>query len=101
MRKFLAIVFLLIFSFQVIPMKAIGKLLSKGQTEEEVKHSCDGKDDCSDDAASYVDLIGHSYDTFTVTRLSLKVKIKDWRYTEDLPVAHIAEIPSPPPNSCA
>lgn len=36
MKKFLAIIFLSIFAFQVLPVKAIGKILWDGQMTEEV-----------------------------------------------------------------
>jgi len=36
MKKFLAIIFLTIFAFQVLPIKAIGKILASGQMTEEV-----------------------------------------------------------------
>ena len=36
MKKFLAIIFLTVFAFQVLPIKAIGKILWDGQMTEEV-----------------------------------------------------------------
>lgn len=48
MRGFIALFFLLVFSFQVLPLKALGKLLARAQMTEEVKHSCE-KDDCGGD----------------------------------------------------
>ncbi|HEY0298387.1 MAG TPA: hypothetical protein VGB84_04130 [Arachidicoccus sp.] len=38
MKKFLAILCLVIFTFQVIPVKVVGKLLSSGQVTEDVQH---------------------------------------------------------------
>ena len=50
MRGFIALFFLMVFSFQVLPLKALGRLLAKAQMTEEVKHSCDKDDDgCSGD----------------------------------------------------
>lgn len=99
MRKHLAILFLIVFSFQVLPMKTIGKLLVKGQTEEEVKHGCDdGGDDMDLKTGKYNDLIAHSYTSFSVTELSVKSRTITVHYSDVLPVAHVAEIPSPPPN---
>ncbi len=44
MRKFLSILFLAIFSFQILPIKAIGKLLCSNQMTEEVhEHGCSKK----------------------------------------------------------
>ena len=99
MRKLLAILFLLVFSMQVLPVKAIGKLLSKGQTEEEVKHSCDGcdKDDLSN-GGKFMDLIDHSYENFTTERFVALIKVPKRYYAVDLPIGHIDDIPSPPPN---
>ena len=77
----------------------MGKLLSKAQqTEEDVKHSCDGNDDGTADALKYVDLIGHSYINFTPSSFVVKSKVTNFHYADDLPAAHISEIPSPPPN---
>ena len=99
MRKLLAILFLLVFSIQVLPVKAIGKLLSKGQTEEEVKHSCDGGDnDDMANAGKYLDLIDHSYNSFSAEKFIEQHKVADRHYADDLPMSHISEIPSPPPN---
>ena len=97
MKKLLAIVFLVIFSFQVVPVKALGKLLSKGQTEEEVKKDCDSGDDC-DNAGKYLDLIHHTANTFTATTFMVVDKVAIWHYADVLPVSHVADIPSPPPN---
>lgn len=48
MKHAVALFFLFIFSFQVLPAKALGKLIAKAQMTEEVKHSCDnGSDDGS------------------------------------------------------
>jgi ABC-type dipeptide/oligopeptide/nickel transport system permease component len=40
MKKLLAILLLLVFSIQVIPVKEIGELLCSGQMTEEVPHAC-------------------------------------------------------------
>lgn len=42
MRKFLAILFLIIFSTQVLPVKSIGKVLCSGQNNEEVQEHAPG-----------------------------------------------------------
>ena len=99
MRKLLAILFLLVFSLQVLPVKAIGKLLSKQQTEEDVKHSCDNADkDDLNNTGKYLDLIDHSFENFTAERFVALNKVAKHCYDDDLPTAHIADIPSPPPN---
>lgn len=44
MKKLLAIIFLAIFTFQILPVKAIGKLLCSNQMTEEVhEHGCSKK----------------------------------------------------------
>lgn len=43
MRKFIAIICLAIFSFQVIPVRALGKLLASAQMTEEIPHDCNAK----------------------------------------------------------
>lgn len=44
MRKLLSIIFLAIFTFQILPVKAIGKLLCSNQMTEEVQeHGCSKK----------------------------------------------------------
>lgn len=43
MRKVLAILFLCIFVFQVLPVKAIGKMLCSNQMTEEVHEHCCAK----------------------------------------------------------
>ena len=39
MKKIYAILFILIFSFQVLPLERVGKLLGSGTLNEEVQHS--------------------------------------------------------------
>jgi len=99
MRKVLAIIFLIIFSFQVIPLKAVGKLLVKGQTEEEVKHGCDDSGDLDGKAGKYNDLIFHSTMNFSSVRTIEKDKSFMEHRSDALPLSHVAEIPSPPPNA--
>lgn len=99
MRKCLAVMFLIIFSFQVIPMKVIGKLLAKGQTEEEVKHS---SDDCKDDGdgktGKYNDLMSYCHHEFSVSEPAVKNQVWEMHRSEDVPAAPVTEIPCPPPN---
>jgi hypothetical protein len=45
MRKLLAYIFLTIFSFQVLPVKEIGKILFKGMMTEEIHETCHNADD--------------------------------------------------------
>ena len=102
MRKWLAVVFLIIFSCQVLPVRSIGKLLAKGQTEEEVKHSCDSSDDdCTGGALSFTDFIYQQHSTYEISRPSA-IYVSGvsfaWHPAVDLPPSHACEILSPPPN---
>jgi len=49
MKQLLSIMFLTIFSFQIIPIKEIGKLLWSGQMTEEVHNTCDNQKSSSND----------------------------------------------------
>ena len=105
MRKLLAIFFLTIFSFQVLPLKAIGKLLNSGQNTEEV-HSDDAPEDgAGGKLAKFGDdlLIFHHHtpDLFA-SRQYFDVKVTAFIHrAESLPSVHVAEIPSPPPDTSA
>lgn len=97
MRKYIAVIFLIIFSFQVLPLRVLGKLLAKGQTqEEEVKGDCN--DDVKDDALKYLDYVSHhaQYEpskVFSERKAGFMV-----HPSEDVPVSYVTEILSPPPN---
>jgi hypothetical protein len=50
MRACIALLFLFIFSFQVLPVRALGKMIAKAQMTEEVKGDCDDDaNNCTDD----------------------------------------------------
>jgi hypothetical protein len=101
MKPFLATFFLLIFSFQVLPVKEIGKFLFKSQTTEEVHEN--HSDDCPD---LKVKKEGDpfqlaSFEITSVARqktLSNKIATVIHR-TASLPDYHIPDILTPPPNS--
>jgi len=101
MRKCLAVIFLIIFSFQVLPMKVLGKLLAKGQTEEEVKgdSDCDSDSDGLDGKVSkYNEFIFEIPQDCSVVFLVKKIVNTIVHKSDDLPVCYVAEILSPPPN---
>ena len=101
MKQIIACLFLAIFSFQVLPVKEIGKMLFKGQiTEEEVhnwggpleevpsKHKKDGEPlyyNKEFQAAARSEFLTHQL------RLALM-------HSERLPMEHIPDIVTPPPN---
>ena len=102
MRKLLAILFLTIFSFQVLPVRAIGKLLAGGQNTEEVHNDGGTEDGTGADLAKFGDdmfvLQSHTPDLFA-SRQYFEAKVTAFIHIEEsLPSVHIAEIPSPPPD---
>jgi len=99
MKQLLAIMLFFIFAMQVLPVKALGRLLCKAQTEDVSKYSCDSNDD--DDAAnlvSYPDFIVPVFGQFTVAKTTVTARVTSFRYSATLPQMHVADIPSPPPN---
>ncbi len=98
MRKIVAFFFLFIFTFQVLPVKAIGKLIAKGTQTEEVKEDggddkgLDGKDGKFDDLFFYTPSPFTSVANDPVTTLHL------FRNSTDLTDTHVKDIHCPPPN---
>ncbi len=108
MRNVAAIFFLLIFSFQVLPIKAIGKLLAKNQMTEEVKQDCsdtdddnkedskEGKDDNKE--GKYNDLFHNIHAATPIGDLAIKKKVISNHGSDDLPNSYVEDIICPPPN---
>jgi len=105
MRRFLAIVFLTIFTIQVLPLKVIGKLLSKNQNMEEVQD--DAEDGTSPEGKVMKfgtdDQIEHQhFFDFTATTRCFNDKLTAFIHrSESLPAVHIAAMPAPPPDRLA
>jgi len=101
MRKLLAILFLTIFSFQVLPLKVIGKLLGSSQNTEEVHNDGSSEDGQGAKLAKFGDdllAFHHTPDLFA-SRQYFDVKVTAFIHmAELLPSVHVAEIPSPPPD---
>lgn len=118
MKQLVALFFLIVFSFQVVPVKALGRLIAKAQMTEEVKGSCDSDDDggCADDntkdskdtkdekekdenAEKYNDLLHyeriHSDQLLAITGPQNKFTL--WT-SEDLIHLFTKDIHCPPPN---
>jgi len=100
MRPLLASVFLLIFSFQIIPVKEIGKILYKGQiTEEEVHVHSDagkhikGKKGC--DLVYHPHTAGENISRIVCYANLLRTVLA---MTERLPNEYVPEVSTPPPN---
>lgn len=102
MKQLVAYFFLFIFSFQVLPVKEIGKILFKNQLTEEVKES-----DCSECSGGETvklkkdgEPLYHQLGAQQAARLqylshSLHTAIHE---AERLPIHHVGEILTPPPN---
>jgi len=104
MKKLLAIFFLLIFSCQVLPVKAIGKILAKNQLTEEVRHDSDNDDLAKDDLGKITkfddDLFDehHSFQSMASRMFFDKVLSYIIHQTEALPDDRASDIQSPPPD---
>lgn len=101
MKRFIAIIFLMIFSLQVLPVRTLGKMLAKNQLTEEVKEDCGGCDDdlsdsCKDDSYSNNT---YSFDFALAIHIGAgSCNIKDIQFNDDLPNSHVKDIHCPPPN---
>jgi len=104
MRNYLAYFFLFVFSFQALPVKAIGRMLAKNQMTEEVKQDCQDLDDDTDDGGYgdgddlFNDIICHHPYDFVLTPVADRHIITAFHFIDDLPNSHIADIHCPPPN---
>ena len=80
MRAWISLFFLFIFSFQVLPVRALGKMIAKAQMTEEVKGDCD--DDTSHDTND-TDSGGDGKDCKTDTEKETSLsKVDDLHFTE-------------------
>lgn len=100
MRHILAYFFLIIFSFQVLPVKEIGKLLFKSQTTEEIHEDYadngpDAKIKKEGDPFKLSDFNVSS--SARIASLSAKIALVIHR-TASLPDYHIPDILTPPPD---
>lgn len=99
MRKCLAILFLLIFSLQVIPLKAIGKFLNSGQNTEEVQDDADCNTGGKEAKYSDDNIVLHFSPDMVASRIGFNMKIAAFiNKAESLPSVHVAELLSPPPD---
>lgn len=108
MRRWLALLFLLIFSFQVLPFRAKGKLVGKAQTEEEVKNGAkddcgdSGDSDCSDDdpfSGKFGEWVDHSLPGLDFHYISRIHKVASYIKDDDVRCSYVGDIISPPPNA--
>lgn len=96
MRPVIAIIFLLILSFQVLPIKAVGKLLSNPQATEEIHH--EGFEHTDGFTKLFTFHSGTNSSSYNYTEhLSVTSNIYI-HFAASIPDAHIAEVFTPPPN---
>lgn len=102
MRQWIAYLFLALFSFQVLPVKEIGKILFKSQTTEEI-HEEDYADSNGPDLKLKKEGDPFKPSDFGIASsarilsLSAKIALVIHR-TSTLPDYHIPDILTPPPN---
>jgi hypothetical protein len=97
-KKFLAILFLAIFSCQVLPMKVFGKLIAGGQNMEEVQNDADDPDVKVTKIGEEQIMDNYSFDEFS-NRIGFNQKICAFIHkAESLPSVHVAKKPAPPPE---
>lgn len=104
MKKFLAIICLLIFSIQILPIKQIGAILYKGQITEELHQH---HDDCGNDISVKFKKDGDPNNGNIVVanqRLSRELCLSQQielmiHASESLPSYHVSDIFAPPPNA--
>ena len=102
MKQLLAYVFLFIFSFQVLPVKELGKLLSTGQMTEEIQEAGTNGDISPETKAKK----GHEQFKPGENGLNFQARINCLtgkilaaiQIAENLPLQFIPDIVTPPPN---
>jgi hypothetical protein len=103
MKKFIAGIFLLIFSFQILPVKELGKMLFKNQLTEEIKETCDTDVEDAEslklkkEADPFHPSTSHSEYVARIQFLSHSLQTA-LHQAERLPIPHVADIFTPPPN---
>lgn len=101
MRRWIAYIFIAIFSLQILPVKEIGKVLFKGQILEEEVHNYaqESKDDtCKNQKEG--DPVWNGNDLQDRARsASLSHEINTAMHNNaNLPDYYVPDIPTPPPN---
>lgn len=99
MRHAIAILFLLLLSSQVLPLKQVGKILFKSQITEEI-HNEGGEHANDDDAVKLFTHSGHPPYTPESIKFLTAVIAVHIHIVEMIPDYHLPEILTPPPNRC-
>ncbi len=102
MRYCLALLLMVLFSFQVLPVKKIGKLIGKVQGTEQVQDDDDSSDDDVSISGSVCngDIIISQF-SFDCTAQNGKLESNISIFIREsgvLPTVQLAKIPSPPPE---
>ncbi|WP_276132531.1 hypothetical protein [Polluticoccus soli] len=98
MKKFIAYIFLLIFSFQVLPVKEIGSILFKGQMTEEIHETADDSPPGSKIKKESDTKIFAKYETVASVIHFTKIVELTLHRSEHLPRHFVPDILTPPPN---
>lgn len=100
MRKWLAYICIAIFSFQILPVKEIGKILFKGQITEEEVHGYTSDEGTPIKIKKEGDPFNYNEYAQSFGRMEvLTRKISTAIHSSDnLPDYHIPDILTPPPN---
>lgn len=94
MRKRLAYLFLVIFSFQVLPVKEVGGMLFEGLLTEEIHETLHGADDHQSKSKKRTESLD-----IVLSNVHLESQIQTaMQCQEHLPAAYVPDIPTPPPN---
>lgn len=101
MKKILAIIFLTIFSLQVLPVRELGKMLYKGMLAEEI-HEVEGK---AEDLTTFkwnkkhTECVGYSHDAAHMRDVYLTAMVQLAIYNAaHVQRQYIPDITTPPPN---
>jgi len=97
MKQLLSILFLTIFSFQIIPIKEIGKLLWSGQMTEEVHSTCDNQKSSLNDEV-HKKLWYHHYAHYASEELADKAAFPSFHIDEALIKCLHLDVALQPPN---
>jgi hypothetical protein len=103
MKQFLASIFLLIFSLQIMPVKEIGKLLYKGvMTEERHEAECCGDDIgdlCGKAKHGNEPLMANTHGEWYHIFISIDDKFRNTLIPDNMCKQYIPDILTPPPNT--
>jgi hypothetical protein len=97
MKNAVAFLFLFIFSFQVLPVKELGKVLFKGQLTEEIKETGSSSDDSNTFKLKKNDDPLHFANVSFRANLDLATKILVALHETEKLQHFVAEVPTPPP----